>query len=752
MPGPQLVRADVVALPGGGVALTTPRGKVFHVDLDEVDLMDVLKACDGRKSLREVAAGRPRGDDLLELLEMLLREGCLTESALSLDDRDWVRFPDPVVDRAAPRGTELLLVGVGGVASVAADLLNGEGARQFRRIRCVASLAECDRAEFGAETVVIILMDQFDIQSLTNADTSCGELGVRWSYFVFDAHKGRFGPHVTPGEGPNFSDLYDRQIAAARDPALVRARGYQSANRDGYLPPEPELAWMLSLYFIDVARWLAGAPTLGGWHEVELDPVALRVDRHPVLPMPDSPGAGSGRAPVADAHAMLVDRRLGIVTDLIDVAHDSFFPPTLKTVQAVGCDVSRVRPWCNDPVGGGSVFGDEKAARDAAVGEVVERYCGNIVSAELLTYASYDELRTTGEHAVDPDSLVLFSESQYQAPGFPFVPFTRELPIYWVRGRSLTLDRPAWLPASLVYVNWYKSGWGSGAPTNGTFYAGVAAGADVRSSLVSGLQEIVERHATMVWWLNRQPLPGVIPTPALKSLWPRPDAGAPLRYGLIHLDNEFSVPVLAGVVEDTERGLLTIGFAARADPTRAATKAWAEALVLQEISRDLLQRESAYSSAIARGRLPEQGLKPWRADRAYLDDYRSDFHDVFTLICQSQVHLDVRAQDSVRPWVDVKPLRELSDIPKLKSGSLDEYQSLIEARGYEIFYADITTPDVAATGMSVTRTIVPGTVGNFAAAFPFLGHGVIQDSAVRMGWRSEPLAEDELTRMPLPHA
>lgn len=158
-----------------------------------------------------------------------------------------------------------------------------------------------------------------------------------------------------------------------------------------------------------------------------------------------------------------------------------------------------------------------------------------------------------------------------------------------------------------------------------------------------------------------------------------------------------------------------------------------------------------FNSVLATGRLPDQGLKPWRADRRYLDAYRRDFRDVTTLICQTQVYLDPRAAQAVRPWVNVPVGRELTDLPRLAPG-LEALQAAVEAQGHEIFYADVTTPDVAATGLAVTRTIVPGAIGNFPAAFPFLGRGKAQDTAVRLGWRAHPLAEDDLTKIPLPHA
>ncbi|MGH3720068.1 MAG: YcaO-like family protein [Pseudonocardiaceae bacterium] len=452
-----------------------------------------------------------------------------------------------------------------------------------------------------------------------------------------------------------------------------------------------------------------------------------------------------------DPTEMLLNARLGIVTSLSMVApHPSV--PTLTTIKAAGCDISRVRPWNNDPVGGGSSFGDVDRAREAAIGELVERYCGNIVRPDLLSWATFDELAAAGEHAVDPDSLALFSQRQYAASGFPFVPLTRDTPIHWVRGRSLTRDVAAWLPASLVYINWYNTPWGTGdPPTNGTFHPGVATGSTLHNSVASGLQEIIERHATMVWWLNRQPLRAVKAASEIHSVWRNRVSDDQLRAWLIHIDNEFSVPVMAGVVEDTAQSFFTIGFAARATPEEAALKAWAEGVILQEVSRELQSPTSAYSSAIARGRLPDQGLKPWRADRRYLDDYRADFHDVVTLICQSQIYLDPRAAELVRPWVDVPVDRSMLDLPRLKSGSLAAVQAAVQVAGYEIFYADITTPDVAAAGLSVTRTLVPGTIANSPAAFPFLGGRVVQDSAVRLGWQSRPLSEAELTTIPLPH-
>ncbi|WP_410566703.1 YcaO-like family protein [Amycolatopsis sp. cmx-4-61] len=63
-------------------------------------------------------------------------------------------------------------------------------------------------------------------------------------------------------------------------------------------------------------------------------------------------------------------------------------------------------------------------AAAGAVGESIERHCGNVIDHSVLTYARNDELRDRGYAAVDPDERALFSPTQHEHPGFPFLPFT----------------------------------------------------------------------------------------------------------------------------------------------------------------------------------------------------------------------------------------------------------------------------------------------------------------------------------------
>ncbi|MGW5190067.1 YcaO-like family protein [Kribbella sp. NPDC004138] len=722
----------------------------------------LLEKCDGLRAFNEVAAGHPDPELVVDLLDRLMAEGCLTTSE-SDDVADRVRFPsgaglERVLSPDRPRAVAVL--GDGALAGHVHSLLVGGALPAGYGVR---SVVRPDDVE--ADELLLVVLDDFDHSLVSSVDQIAGRRRQYWSALWFDFERGWFGPHVVAGETPSYADLVARRTAAAREPTAVTARTAAGDRDRCYLPPISEQMWLASIFVADIGRLLTDVKPLAWWHQVELDPVDFTVARHPVLPLPDRAAERSCRNEgwlTEDTQELLVDEHTGIVTRL-DTATLSaaVAAPTwpssvesgkLITTTAAGCDVSRVGPWHNDPVGGGSSFTDPRAAAQAAVGEIIERYCGNVIQESLLRRASYSDLVSDGEHAVDPEGITLFSQSQYAQPGFPFHPLTRDQQLHWVAGWSDTDRRPAWLPASLTYINWYNTGWGAGdKPVNGTYFAGVAAGPSLEFAIDSGLTEIIERHATMVWWLNRQPLSKLRATPLLRSAWRANNKHGRLRGWLLDVENEFGYPVVAGVVEDQETAVMTIGFAARADPEQAALKAWAEGLILQDISADLLRPDNDYVRITAKGRLPDQGLKRWRADRNYLDDYRADFRDVITLICQAQVFLDPRAGASVRGWVDTDSEKLVSDVVR-PNRSVSSLQEVVEAAGYDVFHADLTTPDIRAAGMTVARAFVPGTVGNFPAAFPFLGRRVAQEAAVRLGWRSRPLAEEELTMIPIPHA
>lgn len=426
--------------------------------------------------------------------------------------------------------------------------------------------------------------------------------------------------------------------------------------------------------------------------------------------------------PGGDVFRPLLDARFGLVRSVRLLDRRDDLPPSLCRAQAEVSDSACFASWHCDDRSGGFAWDSAEAALGAALGEAVERYSGNLVPAGLKR-ASFAELQQAGEAAIDPESLALFSDDQYAAPGFPFVRFTRRLPVLWTRGESLLDGRPVWVPASMVWVTFWTGEPTRGEPkTHGTPYAGIAAGPDRRWAETSALFELIERDAAAWTWHGGAPIPEVAVPSRLRDKVQGPD----LELTFFQLPSPFGVPVLAALAHDGARDLWAMGAAARADPAASAFKAAAEALQLIVTSRILDDPASPYMRQVEAG-APGLGVKPWQQDRAYLGLYRQDLRDAWDLLCHLQLYQDPRMRSVLEDRLGGEAelhLQELASLQSPEHGVQDVRRDLIRrlaGAGHEPVAVDVTTPDVAATGLRVVRVVAPGLYGNAPAAFPYLG-------------------------------
>lgn len=753
---PYLVHVSVHPAPDGTTVLMTPSGEQYHITADPDQIAAFLQRCDGQTPVNELLATSPDPAGFAAVLEVLLETGCMQTTPPHADAVHWMRFPNATIAPDRLNTTHLLLSGDARLLGLPQiDLLT----RPFASVTVVsweqieATIAE--RCEQHA--IMVHLSAYLDAPRLRALDSLCAYHRMPWTQFHLDVQgKGWLGPLIVPGHTSTYDDVLTRRRCAADDDETFLALMSPPLVFADQMPPEAVLVWMFSALFGELGRWVVGAPCQLLSTEMEIDPASLNTRLHLVLPLPDRQLDRPLLANWQDHNEALVDERTGIVLRFRPTQHHPSIPPILRTVQAdiANMILAERTPWQNDLLSGGSVFGDEAAARRAALGEAVERYCGNYIGILPMLQASYRDIVTAGERALDPEQLVLFSDYQYADPGFPFERFTRDLRVRWVSGRSLTRDEPVWLPASWVYINWHVGEYAQEPITHFHQYAGIQAGPSLDFALASAIEEVIERDAMMTWWMNGYALPALQLPPELMRLWQGQPEVQDQRAWVIYIENEFAVPVMAGVVEHIQDQLINIGFAARPDPIWAAQKAWAEALILQEGSRDLSQpdNECATRQLLHMHAGTGDYLKPWRADRRYLDSYRSDFRDVVQLLSQQQICLDPRARAIFHPWVDVPATRAFADVPHLPDRSVATYRQAVERRGYEIFYADLTTPDVALCGLHVVRVMIPGLVPNFPAAFPALGRDRIQQHAVKLGWRATSFTEQELNYFPLPYA
>lgn len=624
-----------------------------------------------------------------------------------------------------------------------------------------SSIRECAYRVFNNDKILIVCRGDELAQVFSEKIADISGLGISLITVDYEASWLHVGPVIWEGVGASYEDSLARKKANSIEIEVFQAKLGASVwgSFIKYLETSQRLFDSAAQLLKSIAKREVDEQKNTSVDTIWKISLAGELEVHAVLPCKFVMPTNS----IKECHpsTFVVDSEYGIVKHISTVKHTSYMPKTLHTTQARTCDLRRIGGYLNTVFCQGSRLipdGLSKAVKDslildtrqAAIGESVERYCSNLIDLKPVLHGSYQALSRRGIPVLNPRELVLFSSLQYKQHGFPFTPFDRDLPVEWVEGRYLDDDSPIFVPASMVYVNWYSRQYKTSPHINFPAFAGVAAGITFEQACLSGISEIIERHATMVWWLNAYPLSHINSHGCFSNLFD--GAKETLRGSLIHLDNTFEIPVVAGVVHNETSKLVHVGFSCRSTVKEAALKAWSEALTLQEGAHDLNNPNGTHWQAIDKGLLPGRSYKRWRLDRNYLDDFRSDLKDVDDLLVQQELYLDPRAVKKAAPLLDLPPSRDIDSLKQLPDNCLDTYLNRIARRGMRVIAVDITSPDVASCGWKVVRTIIPGTVGNTPAAFPYLGNNVVADEAVRLGWFEIPKSDSEMNTFPMPHA
>lgn len=445
---------------------------------------------------------------------------------------------------------------------------------------------------------------------------------------------------------------------------------------------------------------------------------------------------------------MLVDELFGVVRRVTPLRPVPGDPSGLVGYSAGVGDLGRVSRWMPDVVGSGLSF-DAGQSRAAAIGEAVERYCGNMVTT-VHRRADLRTLRAEQADFLDPAAAPLFTPEQYARASFPLRRLTEDVPVPWVRGVELTAaDRPALVPAPLAYLNYYR---GSGDPAGAerrfpVLLPGIAAGSSWAFAVRSALLEVIERDSTALWWLGRKPAvrinfpPG---HPVLQKALTGCRPGTELWWLL--LPSDFDVPTVACVLTDGSLAVLAVGFATRPDVAEAALKAAAEAFQLRRLAAACIEQDSWLWRGSADGML-HFPLRPYRADRAYADDFAADWSDMRQLMHNVQYFLDPRTHPYALDRLRSAETIAIGDVPSFPDGlgAADLVSRFAEA-GMPAYAVDLTTDDVRRYGYRVARVIVPDAIPNMPTALPTLAsRRLLKHTAGR-----SPSARFDLS--PMPHA
>ena len=423
----------------------------------------------------------------------------------------------------------------------------------------------------------------------------------------------------------------------------------------------------------------------------------------------------------------LLDRNYGLIQTI------DWYVPRYNEPQFVHChatmpDISRITGHtCSRGTGSTALTKDVALAK--AIGESVERYCGDFFNPDEIIVALYRKVKA---QAIDPRRFILFHPTQYRTPGFPFAQITDDTAISWVRGFSLTRDKPALVPASLVHLSYQPASPGEIFEMGPV--SGYACGNTLEEAILSGICEVIERDSFMLFWYNYLPVPAfdlsAVQSTALKQSLDRYH-NAPVRIHCANITTDIGIPAALAVMTSREPGwpAAVVATAAHLDPEQAITRS------LQELSANHLYIRSFLDT-------------PYRPlPRTPQEVINQEDHGLFYCSPERLPCLDV----VLRPRWMVRPQDLRSHFSEDVKENVEYCVRRLAELDLEVIAVDLTTIDVDGLGLKVVKILVPGILPiDFGMQWLHLGGRRLYEAPVRMGYRQTKTQPHELNIYPHP--
>ena len=424
-----------------------------------------------------------------------------------------------------------------------------------------------------------------------------------------------------------------------------------------------------------------------------------------------------------------VDELTGLVRWLLEIPVEPG-EPRIFNCSVKLAETHRYLPAaCYDMNGGAGLT--REAARRAAIGEGLERYCASIYDADQLLFGRARELRQ-GHAVAPPADFALFHPRQQV--GFP--PFTDDTPLAWTWAFSLVRREPVLVPACLVYMPYVPR---SHAPDEAVIApavsTGLACGRSPDAALLRGIYEAVERDAFMIAWLNRLRMPRVdlASSPALEDLYEARFRRDGLEYTLVDMTTDVPIPSFACILVDWRKTppMVCVGGASSLDPVEAATKALVEAVQTHEWAKFI-------------GREPD--ALQFAPDHTDIRDFER--------------HVALYAFGDMLPAVEFLRQGDLAGSAatwrtRATGDTRHDLQTvvhLLAALGQDVLALDLTSPDVAESGYTATRVVIPGLQPLFGDhLLRFLGGSRLYQVPQRLGFTSAETTLEQLNPDPHPY-
>lgn len=339
-------------------------------------------------------------------------------------------------------------------------------------------------------------------------------------------------------------------------------------------------------------------------------------------------------------------------------------------------------------------------------------------------WATANEL---GTDALDLTKVATCSDQELAHSKCPVNKPQLDNPIRWVKGISLHTLKETWMPAIMTYLHLPAASIGERfwIPIS----TGCAAHTSYEQALVNGINEVIERDAISLTWLQQLPLPHITLNVVDSTMQQ-------------FLDNTYKTNNIKQYLFDgtTDLGIPTV-YSLQLTPSnrKLAALVMCATDLNPKTAINKVMRESA-SSRIA--------MMNWKHVPDSIDDFIDVFHGAAYMGRSERIH----AFDFL---LNSRTQIELTSMKNLEQGNPKEDLTFLlnrlEEKGFEAFAVDLTTDEAIQSGMRIVRVVIPGLQPlSFSYRCRYLEHPRLYEAPKKMGY--EVKSEIEINQWPQPFA
>lgn len=369
---------------------------------------------------------------------------------------------------------------------------------------------------------------------------------------------------------------------------------------------------------------------------------------------------------------------------------------------------------------------DDQVAKLKSEAETLERYCSCAYTDEQFIYATANEL---GEKALDLDQIPIVSDSELAHPHCPIQRPNKNEKIRWVKGLSLTRNRPVYIPAIMTYLYIPYTSLAE------QFWLPISTGCAIHTSyekaMINGICEVVERDAISLVWLNQLDIPKIEINTQTLSKQDQQYVNRTMEHPFIETQfydatTDIGIPTIYCLQRSPYNKKMSSIVMCTTDlnPTEALTKITREAASL----RIALQNQEMKTENIEQfGNVSDGAL--------YMAQPK--MNSAFDFLTNSK---------KVTSFESMKDLSTGSDQEDLK-----KLVEMLRKKGHEIFVVDQTSDEAKRSNFKAVRVIIPTLQPlSFHYRAQFKGSERLYKGPVNMGYRMK--SEGELNQYPQPFA